>query len=133
MSGRMYMLDTNIVIDIFRGNIKTLSSLSFDTEEIVISCVAYGELVYGAENSNYKSKHLNQIDEFVQVCKVFSVTKQTADVYGRIKAALKISGKPIPENDVWIAAHAIESDSFLVTKDSHFSVVNGLKLMLLKE
>ncbi|MCX6569073.1 MAG: PIN domain-containing protein [Candidatus Aminicenantes bacterium] len=47
--------------------------------------------------------------------------------FGLIKAALKRSGQPIPLNDVWIAAHALETGAVLVTYDTHFTAVPGLR------
>jgi len=53
-------------------------------------------------------------------------TARTAAEYGRIKAALKATGTPLPENDVWIAAFAIERSLPLATRDAHFAHVPGL-------
>jgi tRNA(fMet)-specific endonuclease VapC len=60
--------------------------------------------------------------------KTGNVTKETADVFGQVKDALKRAGAPIPMNDVWIAAQAIETGSVLITYDRHFSKVPGLRL-----
>ena len=57
------------------------------------------------------------------------VTRTTADRFGRIAAALRKAGKPIPTNDIWIAAHAFESGAELVTFDRHFEAVPGLPLI----
>ena len=50
----------------------------------------------------------------------------TARLYGRIKAELRRKGKPIPENDIWIAAAAIQYGLTLVTRDRHFDFIDGL-------
>ena len=50
----------------------------------------------------------------------------TADRFGRIAAALREKGRPIPTNDVWIAAHAMESGAELITYDRHFGFIDGL-------
>ncbi len=47
-------------------------------------------------------------------------------IYGKIKTQLKIKGKPIPENDIWIAAQAIEYDFVLLSNDKHFKMITGL-------
>jgi tRNA(fMet)-specific endonuclease VapC len=54
------------------------------------------------------------------------VTNSTARVYGKIKDELRIKGKPIPENDVWIAAIAKENGLTLLTKDNHFDNVDSI-------
>jgi tRNA(fMet)-specific endonuclease VapC len=51
----------------------------------------------------------------------------TSREYGRIKHLLLKKGKPIPENDIWVAAHAIEYDLTLVTRDEHFKNIDDLK------
>jgi tRNA(fMet)-specific endonuclease VapC len=53
---------------------------------------------------------------------------ETADFFGVIKNSLKQAGRPIPINDVWIAAHALEHGVVLVTRDKHFHWVAGLRL-----
>lgn len=57
---------------------------------------------------------------------VLDVSATTADRFGRIAARLWKAGKPIPSNDIWIAAHAFESGAELVTFDAHFAAIPGL-------
>jgi tRNA(fMet)-specific endonuclease VapC len=59
---------------------------------------------------------------------VLEATIETADIFGLIMASLKKSGNPIPINDVWIAAHALETGSILMTYDDHFARIPGLRL-----
>jgi tRNA(fMet)-specific endonuclease VapC len=54
------------------------------------------------------------------------VTLVTADRFGRIAASLRRKGRPIPSNDIWIAAHTMESGSELLSFDQHFKEVDGL-------
>jgi tRNA(fMet)-specific endonuclease VapC len=61
---------------------------------------------------------------------LLTVTRTTADRFGRIAAALRQAGTPIPTNDIWIAAQAFESDAELVTFDEHFHAVPGLALVV---
>jgi predicted nucleic acid-binding protein len=58
---------------------------------------------------------------------VLEATFETAENFGLIKAALRNSGRSIPTNDIWIAAHALEAGAVLVTYDSHFLAVPGLR------
>ncbi|MBT6145371.1 MAG: hypothetical protein HOH74_08080 [Gemmatimonadetes bacterium] len=53
---------------------------------------------------------------------------ESAEIFGQVKDALKRAGTPIPMNDVWISAQAIETGSVVVTYDGHFSKVPGLRL-----
>ncbi len=66
--------------------------------------------------------------QFLQDYTVLAPDVFTADLYGNIKAALKGKGKPIPENDMWIAAIAMQYDLPLFTADKHFKEVDRLTL-----
>ena len=70
-----------------------------------------------------KEKRVNLTTETI-----LEATIETADVFGLIMASLRKSGKPIPINDVWIAAHDLETGSILVTYDDHFALIPGLRL-----
>ena len=54
---------------------------------------------------------------------------ETARRYGQVQHALRLKGKPIPQNDAWIAAIALQFDLPLVTRDRHFEHVDGLKIV----
>ncbi len=128
MSGNV--LDTNIIIDWFRGDEKTKSFLNnFDFE---IPVIVIGELFYGAENSSSKEKHFEQIKKLTEEFSIINCTEETAKIYASIKSFLKQQGKPIPENDIWIAAIAMENNKSLVTNDQHFSFIKNLKIINLK-
>ena len=60
--------------------------------------------------------------------KILNATLETAEVFGMVKSKLKAAGTPLPINDLWIAAHAIETGSIVVTFDKHFNEVSGLRL-----
>lgn len=68
--------------------------------------------------------HATESFEFVQA------TKTAARHYGEIKAQLRRKGNPIPENDIWIAATAMEHDPTVLTGDKHFEIIEVLKLEL---
>jgi tRNA(fMet)-specific endonuclease VapC len=57
-----------------------------------------------------------------------NATAETAEVFGQVKSSLRKSGTPLPINDVWIAAHALETGSVVVTYDVHFKSIPGLRL-----
>jgi len=94
-----------------------------------IPAIAVGELYYGAYRSSNIKKHLEQVNQFLYNCKVLPVDAATADLYGSIKAALKDKGKPIPENDIWIAAIATQFELPLFTTDKHFKEIDNLILV----
>lgn len=125
MNGK-FSIDANIVIDYFRGKNNLLSQL-MEKENVSISVIVIGELLFGAENSLQIKKHLAQIKELLSKVNVIEIDHETAVVYGKIRADLRKKGTPIPENDIWIAASAMQHDFTLITNDKHFATINLLK------
>ena len=121
------ILDTSIVIDHLRGNIAVTARLEA-ADRIFVPLQVLGELLYGARRSRSPDRGLVQIEEFMGAVQLISPGNETAYHYARIKAALADSGTPIPENDIWIAALAMETGGPLWTRDRHFNAVAGLAL-----
>jgi tRNA(fMet)-specific endonuclease VapC len=123
-----YLLDTSIVIDILR-DVPEVVQESSKTTDLFISAITLGELYYGAYKSDRSSQNLEIIRQFKQTCTVLSTNDEVAECYGWLKNYLRRSGKPIPENDLWIAATALVYELPLVTHDSHFSRVPDLEIV----
>jgi len=126
MSGKC-LLDTNIVIALFADDAQVKDNLA-NTEEVFIPSVVIGELFYGAHKSARAKENLVRIDEFASNNIVLGCDAETARVYGEIKDALRIRGHPIPENDIWIAAIAVQHNLTLVSRDGHFNEIENLKV-----
>jgi len=127
MTGSNCLLDTNIIIQLFNGDTaiaKKLDALS----TVYIPSIVAGELFYGAHASEAKTKNLKKIISFLSRCIVLHADISTAEYYGKIKAALRKKGKPIPENDIWIGAVAQQYKLVLITKDKHFKNIDTLKV-----
>jgi len=124
MNGR-FLLDTNIVIAIFAKEAKVQAHLVNATEAFV-PAIVLGELYYGAHKSLRGTENIAKINEFAANNTVLVSDTATAQVYGQIKNALRVRGRPIPENDIWIAAIAMQYNLALVTRDGHFGEVVGL-------
>ncbi|ODS87579.1 MAG: twitching motility protein PilT [Cytophagaceae bacterium SCN 52-12] len=127
MTGSEILLDTNVIIELFKGNPTILENLK-GFQSVNISSTVLGELLLGAYRSSDPEKHLAQINGFLLKCQVLAVTAQTANEYGRIKSALLTKGKPIPENDIWIAAVTKYHNLTLISADKHFNEVEMLKV-----
>lgn len=127
MIGNNCLLDTSIVIHTFKGNTAVVEQLD-SLENVFISTTAIGELYFGAFKSDNPQKHLQQVGAFITNCKILSVDTETAKVYGNIKTLLAKKGKPIPENDIWIAAVAIQHNLPLFSTDNHFKEIDSLIL-----
>jgi tRNA(fMet)-specific endonuclease VapC len=126
MNGKL-LLDTSVVIALFRGDAGVKERLK-DIGETFVAAVALGELYYGAYKSGLPRHNLDRVDEFARTRLVLGCDDETADWYGRIKNALRAKGKPLPDNDMWIAAVALQHELILVTRDVHFSEVEGLSV-----
>src|SRR5688572_4160548 len=87
-----------------------------------------GELDYGARNSSRAVENLDRVERFVTATSILLPDLDTARWYGRLRHALKVKRRPLPENDVWIAALARQHDLTLVSRDAHFREVDALKL-----
>jgi tRNA(fMet)-specific endonuclease VapC len=127
MTGNKLLLDTNIVIELFRGNQLVIDFLDRQ-EKIYLPTATLGELYLGAYRSSNVSKKLQEIKNFLESCVVLYTDAITSDKYAIIKTALLNKGKPIPENDIGIAATAMHYDIPLYTFDEHFKEVEGIKL-----
>ncbi|NET35388.1 MAG: type II toxin-antitoxin system VapC family toxin [Cyanothece sp. SIO1E1] len=125
MSGR-YLLDTNIIIGLFASEASIIDNLA-QADEVFIPSIALGELYYGARKSGRPQENLKQIEELVANSAVIGCDANTARRYGDVKNRLKIKGRPLPENDVWIATLALQYGLILVTRDAHFQAVEDLQ------
>lgn len=102
--------------------------------EIIFSTVVAGELLHGFYKGSRLDANRRRLDDFLEQpgVTVLPVTMVTADRFGRIMTALSAKGRPIPVNDIWIAAHVFEAGAELVTFDRHFLEVDGLFVTVLE-
>jgi len=124
MTGR-YLLDTNIVIGLFAGEAAIQSKVAL-ASEIFVSAIVLGELQFGARKSARVNENLERINTFALATKVLACNANTASLYGQIKQLLSLQGRPIPENDLWIAATARQHELTLVSRDRHFAEIESL-------
>ncbi|HWR33091.1 MAG TPA: type II toxin-antitoxin system VapC family toxin [Chitinophagaceae bacterium] len=127
MTGSKFLLDTSIIIEIFDGNRKIADKL-VKLSGFYISAVVLGELYIGINRVANKTKHLKKLNDFLDLCTVLNSDTITAMYYGEIISNLYKKGKPLPINDVWIAAAAMQHNLTLVTRDKHFNEIQGLKI-----
>jgi len=98
-------------------------------DEVFLPCVVIGELSFGARKSERVQENLARIEDFAANNVVLGCDSATARIYGKIKNVLRSKGNPIPENDIWIAAIALQYDLILVTRDAHFKTIDNLKIV----
>jgi tRNA(fMet)-specific endonuclease VapC len=122
-----FLLDTNIVAAVLNEDQQVARQLKGHT--IFLSAVTIGELSYGVDASRQITANRARLNAMASQTSVLAVNRFTANWYGRIKNQLRTIGRPIPDNDIWIAATAAEHGLTLVSRDAHFSYIDGLKLV----
>jgi len=122
-----FLLDTNVVIAVLNKEPAIESQLIGKT--IYLASIVLGELYYGAYKSAKTKENLAKIEAFIVNYPILECTKQTAEAYGLLKQTLEAKGGLIPENDMWIAALANQHTLTLVTRDDHFTRVDGLTVV----
>ncbi|MBE7471528.1 MAG: VapC toxin family PIN domain ribonuclease [Anaerolineae bacterium] len=126
MSGRI-LLDTNIVIALFAGE-TAIQKRFAQAAAVFLPSIVLGELYFGAQKSGNVEANLMRIEEFAISSSVLTCDSETAKFYGAIKSALLAKGRPIPENDIWIAAIAQQHRLTLATRDAHFTQIEALNI-----
>jgi len=124
------VLDTNTYSAYMRGAAEVRARVR-DAQRILLPAATVAELLYGFRHGSRLQKNRAQLDEFLAspFVEFHPATIETADCFGRIAAELRRAGTPIPVNDVWIAAHTMESGAALLTGDGHFESVSGLAVV----
>ena len=112
------VLDSNAYSRLMRGDDHTAAVVR-GASDILMSAVVVGELLYGFRNGSRFDRNAADLRSFMDntQASLVSVVPITADRYSRIAAGLRAKGNPIPTNDVWIAAHAMETGADLVSAD----------------
>jgi tRNA(fMet)-specific endonuclease VapC len=97
------------------------------SEQILFSTVVAGELLYRFRSGTRYEKNRAELDEFLAspFVTVVPVTLATAHRFSVIVAGLRGRGRPIPVNDIWIAAQAMETGADLLSFDRHYQLVDG--------
>lgn len=126
MNGKI-ALDTDISIKFLNGD-KVIESFLSKYSEIYLPVIVVGELIFGALNSKHSEQNLARHKKLIQRTRILEITEATANTYAKTRLSLKKKGKPIPENDLWIASICIEHKVPLVSNDGHFKDINHLAL-----
>ncbi len=122
-----YLLDTNVLVEALRGDQDLRVRLASEAGTFV-SVVVLGELYFGARKSGRVEPNLALVEELATRTRVLACDQETARRYGRLKRDLEGRGRLIPDNDMWIAATALQHGLTLVTRDAHFAEVQSLSL-----
>jgi tRNA(fMet)-specific endonuclease VapC len=123
------LLDTNAYGRYLAGDEKVLACLA-RADFVYLSVFVLGELFTGFRAGANEKQNRHFLERFLEKpgVSVIEATLETAEYFGLIKASLRKSGRPVPINDIWIAAHTLETGALLVTYDAHFKEIPGLRI-----
>jgi tRNA(fMet)-specific endonuclease VapC len=120
-------LDTNRLVDLFQGD-AALSEALGHCDEVWIPLMVLAEIKAGFQGGNQQTRNEAVLRQFLgkPTVDVLLPARGTADHYARLFVQLKRAGTPVPDNDLWIAALALEHDLTLITRDRHFDCIPQL-------
>jgi len=123
-------IDTNTYSAFKKGEEEAVNVI-LTADIIVLSPIVYGELIAGFRIGSMEEKNRNELEKFIADPKVVlaKINELTSETYAKIFQELKGKGKPIPTNDIWIAANCIQMNSSLFTYDKHFLNIDNLKIV----
>jgi len=124
------LIDTNIYSLALRGD-QGVAEILQKADVVGLSTISIGELLSGFKGGSRDAKNREELNMFLDSPRVesYPVDEDTAEYYAEILNNLKESGKPIPTNDIWIAACAFQHGLKLFSADAHFRSVQGLVLL----
>lgn len=124
---RPVLFDTNAYAAFKQGN-KEMLDIIQHTAVIGISPIVLGELISGFDAGTRPQQNRDELKKFLHSPRVqiYPLTSDTAHFYSQVYLSLKAKGRPIPSNDMWIAAQALEQGCMVCTYDKHFSAIDGL-------
>jgi len=122
-------LDTNRMTDLFQGD-KELADRLGVCEEVWIPLIVLAEIKAGFYGGNQRHRNEVLLQRLLakKTVGVLLPGRETAEQYARLFVQLKRAGTPVPDNDLWIAALALEHDLWLITRDRHFRSIPQLLL-----
>lgn len=122
------ILDTN-ALSAFADGDEQLLGLIETQEELALPVIVLGEYLFGIQQSRLRARYEHWLHDHLGLFDLLVVGPEAARYYADIRRELKAAGRPIPSNDLWIAALARQHRLPLVSRDSHFAAVPGLRLL----
>ena len=128
---RRLVLDTNVLIPLLR-NAASFARLFNEYDEVILPATVVGEYRAGLFATKTGEKNRQSLADYLADPNVrfVPITDRTAELYAKVYQALRKEGTPIPQNDMWIAASALEHGADLATKDAHFRHVPVLAVIV---
>ena len=120
------IVDTN-ALSAAADNDPAVISVLARAEQMAIPVIVLGEFRYGIAQSRHRASYENWLADLLNDCLVLDVNEPTTHYYAEIILELKRTGKPIPTNDLWIAALCRQHSLPVLSRDRHFDLVAGGK------
>ena len=120
------ILDTNAVSAI-ADNEPAAVRLFSEAASIELPVIVLSEFRFGIAHSRHRKEYEKWLAELIAATRVLPVDEEASSHYAQVRAELKKAGKPIPSNDLWIAALCRQHRFPLMSQDRHFDAVQGLK------
>jgi predicted nucleic acid-binding protein len=120
------IVDTNALSAFADGSSLAIAALEA-AGEVSVPVIVLGEFRYGITHSRRHREYEAWLEQYLPAFRVLEVTPETALEYARLRSELRHFGKPIPANDVWIAALCRQHDLPLLSRDAHFDHVKRLR------
>lgn len=120
------ILDTN-ALSAWSEGLAAVETPFRSADRLVIPSVVLGEYYSGIRRSRHRSRYEEWLRRYLPLTEIADITSATAHEYADICLELKRLGKPIPINDIWIAALAREHSLPVLSNDTHFDIVEGVK------
>jgi tRNA(fMet)-specific endonuclease VapC len=120
------ILDTNALSAFFEKEGAVVSLMS-EVEAVHLPVIVLGEYRFGLHGSRLRKILEPKLVAFARACTVLAVLESTTSAYATIRHDLKKAGTPIPENDIWIAALALEYHLDILSNDRHFDVIDRIR------
>lgn len=120
------ILDTNALSAYLDGN-EEAGALISAAAEIAIPVIVAGEFAYGIARSRHRGAYEKALLRMLERSLILDVGIDTARYYATIRLELKTVGRPIPANDLWIAALSRQHALPVMSRDTHFDYIAGLR------
>lgn len=119
------ILDTNGLSALVEGDL-TLQPILGKANRVAIPVITLGEYRYGISQSHDRVRYEQWLASYLPGFQILDINEQTTFSYSAVRSELKKAGKPIPSNDIWIAALCRQYSLPLLSRDRHFDAVPGL-------
>jgi predicted nucleic acid-binding protein len=120
------ILDTNALSAYLDKSSEAVGIIS-QARELAIPVIVAGEFAFGIAQSRHREVYERSLQRMLDRCTILEIGIETARHYAAIRMELKLAGKPIPANDAWIAALSRQHAMPVMSRDSHFDFVGGLR------